>query len=106
MFLMKDVDITIEQHILVFTKLVKFKLKYTFGWMTDRVYIRCVGYSALEYTESDKWGNFFPRLEFGSNIPKYSDMIFLDIFWNQYSKCQSCEPGLCQVWDVSVWEKR
>ena len=54
MYFIKDVDIAKEQHILLFTKLVRINVKYKFGWKADTVYIRCVWYSALEYTESDK----------------------------------------------------
>ena len=54
MYLMNELDIAKEQHIFEITKLVRFNVKYTFGWKTDKVYIRCVWYSALEYTESDK----------------------------------------------------
>ena len=41
-YLRKNIDIAIEQHILVFTKLLRFNVEYTFGLSEQKVYIRCV----------------------------------------------------------------
>ena len=40
----------------------------------NNICIRHVWYSSLEYTESDIWDSLVPQLEFGINIPKYSEL--------------------------------
>ena len=67
-----------------------------------KIYIRHVWYSSLEYTESDKSDSWVPILEFGINIPKYSEItisgnILESIFQIQILEIRSPKVKFCQI---------